>query len=88
MMSLKTVHHIWQTERQNQNSEEIARQAGAMYDKLFGFIKSMDDIEKHLDKAQKSYKEARGKLSDGKGNLIGRAEKLKTLGVQSKKELT
>jgi DNA recombination protein RmuC len=87
MMSLKTVHHIWQTERQNQNSEEIARQAGAMYDKLFGFIKSMDDIEKHLDKAQKSYKEARGKLSDGKGNLIGRAEKLKELGVQSKKEL-
>lgn len=88
MMSLKTVHHIWQTERQNQNSEEIARQAGAMYDKLFGFIKSMDDIEKHLDKAQKSYKEARGKLSDGKGNLIGRAEKLKELGVQSKKELS
>ena len=87
MMSLKTVHHIWQTERQNQNSEEIARQAGAMYDKLFGFVTSMDDIEKHLDKAQKSYKEARGKLSDGKGNLIGRAEKLKTLGVQSKKEL-
>lgn len=88
MMSLKTVHHIWQTERQNENSEEIARQAGAMYDKLFGFIKSMDDIEKHLDKAQKSYKEARGKLSDGKGNLIGRAEKLKALGVQSKKELS
>jgi len=88
MMSLKTVHHIWQTERQNQNSEEIARQAGAMYDKLFGFIKSMDDIEKHLDKAQSSYKDARGKLSDGKGNLIGRAEKLKELGVQSKKELS
>jgi DNA recombination protein RmuC len=88
MMSLKTVHHIWQTERQNQNSEEIARQAGAMYDKLFGFIKSMDDIEKHLDKAKKSYKEARSKLSEGKGNLIGRAEKLKELGVQSKKELS
>lgn len=88
MMSLKTVHHIWQTERQNQNAEEIARQAGSMYDKLFGFIKSMDEIEKNLDRAQKSYKEARGKLSDGKGNLIGRAEKLKSLGVQSKKELS
>ncbi len=87
MMSLKTVHHIWQTERQNQNSEEIARQAGAMYDKLFGFIESMNDIEKHLDRAGRSYKEARGKLSDGKGNLISRAEKLKELGVQSKKEL-
>jgi len=58
-----------------------------MYDKLFGFMKSMDEIEKSLDKAQKSYRDARGKLSDGKGNLIGRAEKLKELGVQSKKEL-
>ena len=87
MMSLKTVHHIWQTEKQNQNAEEIARQAGAMYDKLFGFMKSMDDIERHLDKAQQSYKQARGQLADGKGNLIGRAEKLKALGVQSKKEL-
>ncbi len=88
MMSLKTVHHIWQTEKQTQNAEEIARQAGAMYDKLFGFMKSMDDIEKHLDKAQQSYKQARGQLADGKGNLIGRAEKLKALGVQSKKELS
>jgi DNA recombination protein RmuC len=87
MMSLKTVHHIWQTERQNKNSEEIARQAGAMYDKLFGFLESMDSIEKNLDKAQKSYKDARNKLTEGTGNLIGRAEKLKELGVQSKKEL-
>ena len=87
MMSLKTVHHIWQTERQNKNSEEIARQAGAMYDKLFGFLESMDSIEKSIDKAQKSYKDARNKLSEGTGNLIGRAEKLKELGIQSKKEL-
>ncbi len=87
MMSLKTINHIWHTERQNKNSEEIARQAGAMYDKLFGFVKSLDEIEKNLDKASNSYKDARNKLSEGKGNLIGRAEKLKDLGVQSKKEL-
>ena len=47
----------------------------------------MDSIEKNLDKAQKSYKDARNKLTEGTGNLIGRAEKLKELGVQSKKEL-
>ncbi|VVH57932.1 DNA recombination protein RmuC [uncultured Gammaproteobacteria bacterium] len=87
MMSLKTVNHIWNTERQNKNTEEIVRQAGAMYDKLSGFLKSMDEIEKQLDKARDSYKDARIKLSTGKGNLIGRAEKLKELGVQSKKEL-
>ncbi len=87
MMSLKTVHHIWNTERQNQNTEEIVRQAGAMYDKLSGFISSMDDMQKQLNKAQDSYQNARSKLSEGKGNLISRAEKLKALGIQSKKEI-
>jgi DNA recombination protein RmuC len=41
------------------------RQAGAMYDKLSGFVKSMDEIEKQLDKARDSYKDARIKLSTG-----------------------
>lgn len=87
MMSLKTVRHIWNTERQNQNTEEIVRQAEAMYDKFYGFVQSMDKIEEQLDKAKNSYQDARNKLSNGKGNLISRAEKLKTLGVQPKKEL-
>jgi DNA anti-recombination protein RmuC len=34
-----------------------------MYDKLSGFLKSMDEIEKQLDKARDSYKDARIKLS-------------------------
>jgi DNA recombination protein RmuC len=87
MMSLKTVNHIWNTERQNKNTEEIVRQAGAMYDKFAGFVNSMDDMEKQLKRVKDSYKDARAKLADGKGNLISRAEKLKTLGVQSKKEI-
>jgi len=87
MMSLKTVNHIWNTERQNQNTEEIVRQAGAMYDKLAGFIDSMDDVEKQLNRAKDSYKTARGRLSDGKGNVLSIADKLKKLGVNPKKEL-
>ncbi|RUA05127.1 MAG: DNA recombination protein RmuC [Gammaproteobacteria bacterium] len=87
MMSLKTVHHIWNTERQNKNTEEIVRQAGAMYDKVSGFIKSMDDMERHLDKAKDSYDTARNRLSDGKGSILSVAGKLKTLGVTSKKEI-
>lgn len=87
MMSLKTVNHIWNTERQNQNTEEIVRQAGAMYDKLAGFIDSMDDVENQLNKAKNSYKTARSRLSDGKGNVLGIAEKLKKLGINPKKEI-
>jgi len=87
-MSLKLVNFMWQTAKQNKNSEEIARQAGAMYDKLALFVEELDRVEGHLDKAKDGYSEARKKLSTGKGNLISRAEKIKTLGVASKKELS
>lgn len=87
MMGLKTVNHIWNTERQNKNTEEIVRQASEMYNKLAGFVDSMNDIEKHLGRASKSYKKAHKRLTSGTGNLISRAEKLKILGLQPKKEL-
>ena len=87
-MSLKLVNFMWQTAKQNKNSEEIARQAGAMYDKLALFVEELDRVEGHLDKAKEGYSEARKKLSTGKGNLISRAEKIKTLGVAPKKELS
>ena len=86
-MSLKTINYIWQTERQHKNAEEIARQAGAMYDQLARFVEEMDKVEKHLDKAKETHFEAKKKLSMGRGNLIGRAEKLKTFGVQPKKRI-
>ena len=87
-MSLKLVNFMWQTANQNKNSEEIARQAAAMYDKLALFVEELDRVEGHLDKAKDGYSEARKKLATGKGNLISRAEKIKTLGVAPKKELS
>ena len=87
-MSLKLVNFMWQTANQNKNSEEIARQAGTMYDKLALFVEELDRVEGHLDKAKDGYSEARKKLATGKGNLISRAEKIKTLGVAPKKELS
>ena len=87
-MSLKLVNFMWQTANQNKNAEEIARQAAAMYDKLALFVEELNRVEGHLDKAKEGYSEARKKLSTGKGNLISRAEKIKTLGVAPKKELS
>jgi DNA recombination protein RmuC len=87
MMSLKVVNHIWQTEKQNKNTEEIARLAASMYDKLVGFVESLDTLEQQLKNANKSYEQARSRLNAGKGNVFSIAEKIKTLGVMPKKEL-
>ena len=86
-MSLKIVHHLWKTEQQNKNTNEIVRQAGNMYDKFVLFAKSLGDVGEQLDKAQKSHQKATANLTSEKGNLFSRAEKLKKLGVQTKKQL-
>ena len=87
-MSLKTVNFMWQTDKQNKNADEIARQAGKMYDKLAGFFSDLDKIESQLDKTKEGFSDSRNKLQTGPGNLIGRAEKLKALGVKSNKDIS
>jgi len=87
IMSLKIIYHIWQSEKQNKNTEEIVRLTGNLYDKLYGFVDSMSNIETQLNKASESYNEAKKRLSDGKGNIFSIADNIKKLGVPTKKEL-
>ncbi|MEW6446066.1 MAG: DNA recombination protein RmuC [Pseudomonadota bacterium] len=84
---LRTIAHLWRQEQQNQNAQEIARQAGDLYDKLVGFVEDMQDLGKRIEQTQKTFDGALNKLSSGRGNLIGRAQRLHRLGVQSSKSL-
>ena len=85
--ALKLIVDLWKREYQNRNAQEIADRGAALYDKFVNFVDSMTNIEKHLDNAKKSYDNAYGQLKSGRGNLIGQAEKLRELGVKSKKNL-
>lgn len=58
-----------------------------MYDKLVGFTEDFLKIGEQIEKSEKIYSEALAKLKEGKGNLIRRAERLRELGVKSKKSL-
>ncbi len=84
---LKLIADLWKREYQSKNAEEIARQGAKLYDKFVGFVKNLSDIGKKLGDAQESYNKAFGQLIHGKGNLVGHAEKLKQLGVKTKKSL-
>ncbi len=87
LATLRTVQNIWRNEKQSQNAIEIARQAGAMYDKFSGFVQDMDDIGHKLDAVNRSHDAALKKLSTGRGNLLARAEKLKVMGAKTTKVL-
>lgn len=84
---LKMVSNFWEQDRQNKNVMEIARQSGALYDKFVGFISDMQDIGNRIDSTKKTYQAAFNKLSEGRGNLITTAQKIKELGAKTKKEL-
>lgn len=86
LLVLKIVADIWQIEKQSKNAIEIAEKAGELYDKLFGFIESMEDLGAGLNKASQNYEKAMGQLSTGKGNAIKKAEELKALGADTKKQ--
>ena len=85
--TLKVIADVWSKEIQNNNAREISKRGEKLFDKFVGFVDDMQNIEKHLEKANEKYNDAMKKLSTGRGNLIGQAENLKSLGVNSKKKL-
>ena len=87
LATLTTVASIWKQEDQKRNVIEIAKQAGALYDKFEGLIQDLLKVGNQLNASQTSYKAAMNKLSEGKGNLIRRVENLKTLGAKTQKSL-
>lgn len=87
MMALRIIHNVWRYEKQNRNAQEIARSAGALYDKLRGFVDDMEALGRQLESADNTYKQAFAKLSTGKGNLLRRTETLRELGAPVKRPL-
>ena len=58
-----------------------------MYDKFVNFIEEMKNIENSIVKAHACYDKAMKSLSEGKGNLIRKAEQLKIMGAKASKNL-
>jgi len=87
LVTLRTIEYIWRNERQEQNAQEIAEKAAALYDKFVGFLEEMEKIGTQLSRTQDTYKEAMKKLTDGTGNLIKRTQDMKKLGLKTKKQI-
>lgn len=85
--SLKVVSDLWKREYQSRNAIEIAKRGAALYDKFAGFVDTLQDVGKNIERSQKSYDKAFSQLKEGNGNLMRQAEMLKELGVKAQKEL-
>jgi DNA recombination protein RmuC len=87
LATLRTIDSMWNNEKQQRNAIEIARQAGALYDKFEGFVGDLTKVGKKMDEAKIEYRNAMGKLVDGRGNIVSSIEKLKIMGAKTKKSI-
>jgi DNA recombination protein RmuC len=87
LATLRTIDSMWANQKQQENAFEIARQAGALYDKFEGFVSDLVRIGNKIKDTKTEYESAMSKLVDGRGNLISSVEKLKKMGAKAKKSL-
>jgi DNA recombination protein RmuC len=87
LATLRTIDSMWTNQKQQDNALEIARQAGALYDKFVNFMEDLIKIGKRIDDSKSEYSDAMNKLFEGNGNIITSIDKLKKMGAKAKKSL-
>ena len=87
LATLRTVSSLWRFDDRNRNAIEIADRAGKLYDKFAGFVDDLQEVQDKFDAARRALASASGKLSGGRGNLLGQVEKLRELGARTSKAL-
>ena len=87
LSALRTVANVWDVEKRQQNAEEIAQRAGMLYDKVAGFLDSMDKVGQSLERTRNVFNDARSQLSEGRGSVVRQVEMLRELGAKSSKRI-
>lgn len=87
MIALQLAFNLWQQDARNKNIDRIVQTASDLYDKVAGFSETMEAVEKAFGKVSDEFTKARRQLYEGKGNIMGRVENLKKLGLTPKKQI-
>lgn len=87
LATLMTIASIWKQDNQTKNALDIADEGAKLYDKFIGFIDDFIKIGDRLDSAKDLHNQALKKAKTGSGNLVNRIEKMRILGLKTRKQL-
>jgi DNA recombination protein RmuC len=87
LMTMRTVASIWRYELQGQNAQEIAGLAGDLCDKVSASLIDLNCVAEKITDALNAHNEAVKRLSTGKGNALAIGERIRSLGVQTKRPM-
>jgi DNA recombination protein RmuC len=87
LMTMRTVASIWRYELQGQNAQEIARLAGELCDKVSMSLVDLNGVAEKINAALAAHNDAVKRLSTGRGNALSVGERIRSLGVKSKRPM-
>ncbi len=82
---LKLVDDLWKRNAQSKNTAEIVLRGTKLYDQLVNFVTQFEGVGSALEGAQAKYSDAYKRLTSGNDNIIRNGEKLRLLGLPTKK---
>ena len=83
---LKMVGDMWRRDAQSKNQAEIVDKATKLYEQLVVFSEQLEGVGAALDTAKSKYDEAYKRLHTGNNNIVRLGERLKKLGLPTKKQ--
>jgi DNA recombination protein RmuC len=84
--ALRMIENVWRQVKQEANVVKIAEEGAKLYDGFADLLSRLSDLGTKLDSTQKQYDQTMIKLT-GRGNLISKVDKLKNLGVKTRKSI-
>ena len=87
---LQLICMAWVRADQDRNQENILKTAGQLLDRVYAFYDDFDEIGRNMERLQKSYNDALGRLKYARGghSIVNSGEKLRQLGVKLSKNKT
>ena len=85
---LRIIESMWMVDKQSKNAQEVANRARLILTKYSNFLEDFNEVGTKLDAAEKSYIEAKDKLTEGKGNLHRQMEQLEELGMKGNRSIS
>lgn len=83
---LKMVGDMWRRDAQSKNQAEIVEKATKLYEQLVAFTEQLEGVGSALDNAKSRYDEAYKRLHTGNNNIVRLGERLRKLGLPTKKQ--
>ncbi len=88
LVALKAIENSWRYEKQAKNINDVYDRATKLYEKLEGFTSTLENVGKHITKANDEYNKAFSQFTAGAGNVIRQTEMLKDIAnIKPKKEI-